>query len=278
MAIKYRALKPGPETPGSMEFRYGVWDDAGAYVARDTAFNTISAVAYTSVYQGLHILVLKGLALEQMGRSAWHVAAQYKSAETQPMEADETELDFDFQGTQQHIEKSLSTVDRFVPSGQTPINTHNLIGDDGRAVQGTDIYVPGGSFRIRRGFSAVVSSQLKKQIAWAGSVNNVSLTVTDSENRFSLSFDVGEVLYMGMSGGVRSGKIELIAHFLVSLNVSAETVGEITGISKAGWDYLWMKYVEETGVELLTLTPRQVTVERVYRYRDLSEIGFGLLI
>ena len=103
-------------------------------------------------------------------------------------------------------------------------------------------------------------------MTWAGSVNSASL----------LWFEPGEVLYIGVSGSYRSAaasSVELTGHFLVSTTLDSVNMGGIN-VYKYGWDYLWATYEKTVDAKWLVRLPRQVNIERVYPYRDLSELGF----
>ncbi len=63
--------------------------------------------------------------------------------------------------------------------------------------------------------------------------------------------------------------------FAASPNVTGQTIGDITGIDKKGWEYLWVRYEhkkDETANELIQ-RPISVHIERVYRTNDLNDLG-----
>ncbi len=52
----------------------------------------------------------------------------------------------------------------------------------------------------------------------------------------------------------------------------------ILGISKGGWDCLWVEYGKQVDAasKRLTKTPLAVHVEQVYRFGDFSLLGIGV--
>lgn len=54
-------------------------------------------------------------------------------------------------------------------------------------------------------------------------------------------------------------------------------MGNITGISKKGWEYLWVRYVdaEDAAAKAFVKKPQAVYVERVYEEGDFSGLGIA---
>ena len=91
-------------------------------------------------------------------------------------------------------------------------------------------------------------------------------------------FAAGEVLFLGASGSKRGEEDwEITFRFAASPNVSGLSVGNITGIIKRGWDYLWVRYedVEDTAAKAIVKRPVAAYVERVYYDGDYSALGIG---
>jgi hypothetical protein len=66
-------------------------------------------------------------------------------------------------------------------------------------------------------------------------------------------------------------------NFAGSPNTASQTIGDITGISKYGWDYLWVRYADfvDSFAYSLVKRPIGVYVERVYQPADFSDLGIG---
>ena len=83
----------------------------------------------------------------------------------------------------------------------------------------------------------------------------------------------GEVLFNGASGSYRAdGKIEVTFNFEISKNRTGIVVGDITGIDKEGWDYLWIRYQSDVDADTLVKIPAFAYVERVYPRADFNAL------
>jgi len=89
-------------------------------------------------------------------------------------------------------------------------------------------------------------------------------------------FAAGECLFLGASGAKRgSGDWEITFRFAASPNVTNLTIGDITGVDKKGWEYLWVRYADSVDdtAKALVKKPIAAYVERVYEYGDFSLMG-----
>jgi hypothetical protein len=57
--------------------------------------------------------------------------------------------------------------------------------------------------------------------------------------------------------------------------VSGLAVGPITGITKRGWDYLWVRYADAEDQNVLVKQPIAAYVERVYLDGNFALLGIG---
>ena len=71
---------------------------------------------------------------------------------------------------------------------------------------------------------------------------------------------------------------EISFRFAGSPNVMNLTVGPVTGVSKKGWEYLWVRYetVEDAAAKRLVQRPAAVYVEKVYESGDFGALGIGV--
>src|SRR5690606_20953075 len=62
-----------------------------------------------------------------------------------------------------------------------------------------------------------------------------------------------------------------------SPNRTGISVGPISGISKKGWEYLWVRYAdaEDTGSNTLVKQPVAAYVEKVYEDGNFAALGIG---
>ena len=70
---------------------------------------------------------------------------------------------------------------------------------------------------------------------------------------------------------------EITFRFAASPNVAGLQLGNIAGIDKEGWHYLWVRFADEedNAAKVLIKKPIAAYVERVYEYGDFSGLGIG---
>ena len=89
-------------------------------------------------------------------------------------------------------------------------------------------------------------------------------------------------LFLGASGSKRAQvgeeeDWEITYRFAGSPNVTGLSIGPISGISKKGWEYLWVRYAdqEDTTAKALVKRPIAAYVERVYESGNFAALGLG---
>jgi hypothetical protein len=86
------------------------------------------------------------------------------------------------------------------------------------------------------------------------------------------------VLFLGASGAKRGEEDwEITFRFAASPNMTGLQIGDITGINKKGWEYLWVRYAddEDANAKVLIKKPIAAYVEKVYEDGDFSGLGIG---
>jgi hypothetical protein len=175
---------------------------------------------------------------------------------------------FDTTGGSQHITQSELTVNAY-PAGAPDMQ--GAIGFDGQRVSGTDIVIPNYAFsETHIKTMAQVNTSYRHTLAnLTGCVNNASFR----------GFADGEVLFRGVSGQLvtieNDKKWQLTFQFAASPNRTGMTIGGITGVAKAGWDYLWVLYGEAVDGGRLVQQPEAAYVERLYPFANFSDLGIG---
>ena len=201
--------------------------------------------------------------------SIWDGLARYGRREREP-ETGASQFSFDTGGGTQHITQSLSTVGAYAPPGGAPPNFRGAVGVTRDSIEGVDIHVPVYSFNETHYLSdAYVTPGYK------GTLFQLTGKVNQSSFR---GFSTGEVIFLGASGSMRGADDwEISFRFAASPNRRDLVIGNIAGISKRGWEYLWVSYAddedEDTG--FLVKRPVAVYVEQVYEYGDFSRLGIG---
>jgi len=211
-----------------------------------------------ALYQGL---VFEDYHIAHLGGGVWDVAARYGKRK-QP---GESSFSFDTGGGTQHITQSVLTVARYPAAAP---NLQGAIGFSGESVQGTDITVPVYNFTETHYLpvASVTAGYKATLFSLTGRVNNGAFK----------GFSPGEVLFLGASGSQRGDDDwEITFRFAASPNVTGLAVGSITGITKRGWDYLWVLYADAEDQNVLVKRPAAVYVEQVYEFGNLGLLGIG---
>lgn len=223
-----------------------------------------------STYLGL---VRQSLDFDTDGGEVWDGFARYGRIQRHRPTGIATGGDgvqFDTSGGTQHITHSLATVNSYAPAGKTAPDNKGGIGVTKDNVEGVDITVPVYNFSETHTFTKANMSDYYKGLLFA---------MTGTVNSFVFRwFDVGEVLFLGASGALRDqSSWEITFRFSASPNVSGLTIGNIAGISKKGWEYLWVRYadVADTVSKTLVKEPEGVYIEQVYDYSDFSQLNIG---
>jgi hypothetical protein len=199
------------------------------------------------------------------GGGVWEVTVRYGKKE--PKETGESSFSFDTGGVTAHITQSLSTVNKYAASGSAP-DCQGAIGVTGDSVEGTDVTVPVYNFTETHYLpdNAVTGAYKLTLFQLTGRVNNGVFK----------GFAAGEVLFLGASGAKRGTEDwEITYRFAASPNVTSLSVGPITGISKLGWDYLWVRYADAEDENVLVKQPIAAYVERVYELGNFDALGIG---
>ena len=53
------------------------------------------------------------------------------------------------------------------------------------------------------------------------------------------------------------------------------TIGDITGVDKKGWEYIWVRYADAEDENVLVKQPIAVYVEKVYDEGNFAGLGIG---
>lgn len=247
----------------SAELRYDIFGVADDVEARNE-LRSAAPAAFDLFGTGLWLLPRESLHVQRIGVNWWEGTAHYSALRL----ANERLSTFDTGGGVQRITQSRATVQRYAPAGQTAPNYRGAIGVTADGVEGVDIVVPVFHFSETRFPDALTNEHKGVIFSLTGRVNN---------NDF-LGYDAGEVLFLGASGSRRgSGVWEVLYRFAASPNFENLTIGDITGIDKKGWEYLWVRYAdsEDAAAKALVKKPLAVYIERVYDQGDMSLLGIG---
>jgi len=203
------------------------------------------------------------------GCGIWHGRVTYGLYQLEP-ETGQSTYQFDTGGGSQHITQSINTVGSYVATGNAP-DYKGAIGVTKDTVEGVDIQVPVFHWMETHYIPAYMVDQSYKI-----KLSNLTGTVNSLPFR---GFAAGEVIFQGAAGNYREGQDdwEITYSFAASPNQQNITIGDITGIDKKGWEYLWARYedTEDATAKALVKKPTAVYVEQVYPYSDFYELGIS---
>ncbi|MBK8915051.1 MAG: hypothetical protein IPM64_10715 [Phycisphaerales bacterium] len=247
----------------SVELRYAIRGTDDDVEAR-SALVAASPALYDPWGSGLVFLPRDQVTVLPVGEDLWDGIVRYGTVPA----TNESTFSFDTGGGSQHITQSRQTIASYAPAGQTAPDFRGAIGVTADSVEGVDIAVPVYQFAEThyKPDSLITPTYKGTLFALTGRTNNGAFK----------GFAAGEVLFLGAAGSKRGlGDWEITYRFAASPNVTGVVVGEITGIDKKGWEYLWVRYAdsEDTAAKALVKKPVAAYVERVYEAGDFSLLG-----
>lgn len=245
----------------------GAYDDVTVHGYAANYFNAFRLRSLS----GITMLVVS-YDVEHLGGDAWEVTAHYESQgqddEERP-EAMKRSRSFDTTGATHHM--SCGYAERKYPDAAP--NMNSAIEVDEQNVKGVDVVIPALQWQESYDVPAsLVTDAYVKTVA--------SLTGCVNEGNFR-SFAAGEVLFAGCSGSQQwdsekgDGPWSLSFKFIASQNVTGLTVGGITGITKKGHEYLWVRFTGDASQNALLQKPTGVYVNEVYRKASFGVLGIG---
>ncbi len=259
-----KSTKGDNPSSSSAELVYSVRGTNDDLAARNQAKNTSPAT-----YDGMP---RQSVSVEPVGDELWEAIVRYAKNQGGSLpEPGESIFSFDTGGGTQHITQSKQTVSSHAPSGSSAPGFGGAIGVTADGVEGVDITVPVFQFSETHSFS-------NNQVTPSYKGTLFSLTGKVNAGAFK-GFQAGEVLFLGASGSRRGtdpdDDWEITFRFAASPNAGGISVGNINGISKKGWEYLWVRYAdqEDTGSRAIVKRPVAAYVERVYDEGNFAGLG-----
>jgi len=213
--------------------------------------------------------------VEEIAPGMWLCVVRYASSSQTSPEIGQSSFSFEMRGGSQHITQSLQTVASYASSDIAAApDFRGAIGVTSEGIDGVDITVPIYTFTETHYLSPEVVTTAYKGTLFhlTGCVNNGSFK----------GLAAGECLFLGATGARRGTDPddlwEISFAFAGSPNVSGLTIGDITGVTKKGWEYLWIQYqeAEDTAAKMLIRKPIAAYVERVYRDGNFAALGIGV--
>jgi len=262
MAIAYGERDTSPELAlDSATTRY--------WVTGETDESVVTSTLLADLPVTLAGLTRTNIRIEPLGSGMWDAEITYSLVvqSTSPQPGQPT-FSFDTGGGTQHITQSLGMIASQAPAGMTAPNFKGAIGVTADSVEGVDIVVPVYQFSETHVLpnTTVTDAYKRTLMQITGKVNSDVFR----------GFPAGEVLFLGASGTRRgTGDWEITFRFASSENKTGIAVGDIAGIVKKGWEYLWARYEEAEDAASLTIVKQPVAayVEKVYTDTAFSALG-----
>ena len=237
------------------------------YVVRGTDDESeVRSLVKANAPENYFDLSLVQIDTEPQGGELWYATARYQLIEFP------SDYEFDTSGGTQRISTSLATLQRLSVPGYVAPNYQGAIGVTEDRVEGVDITVPVFNFSETKYLDALTVTPAFKYNLFilTGKVNGAPFK----------GYAKGELLFLGATGSKRGRERWAITYkFAASPNVVNQPIGD-GGllVSKEGWQYLWVRFVDDEDPTAKTLIKRPVAayVEQVYPYGDFSTLGIGV--
>jgi len=266
--IKERAGQTGQSVAGRSTAKrvfevIGTWDPAEAIDGLENGPLPIDQ--YRGLYRGL-------ISYEQTGPLTWELVVDYDERNPNPSPGDFT-VDIDTTGAS-ILQSYAFDQTAYSAPGQTATNFGKAIDVQGGNPKGTQRVIPVLKINMR----ARIATDFLGGHPLAYSKLCSSLTGwTNSTAMFDGHFDPGELLFLGATGPVIAENPQLTFSFLASQNLTGFSIGDITGINKAGHEFIWYEYAPDvdnaTGRKSTKIVAAHVS--KVYGQANLGQLKIG---
>jgi len=188
------------------------------------------------------------------------------SIDSSPLPPDGQREAFDISTQTQRVTQGRATQGAWDSSGSITSPFKNAINATADGVEGADIQVPVFTREFTKIFENddITTSYIGNLFSLVGKMNNATFKGGAAH----------EALLVGVSGAQRTNDSEadweLRFRVAFSPNETGLSIGDISGIDKDGWDFLWVQYEDAEDGNNLVKVPKIVVVERVYEEGDFS--------
>lgn len=256
-----RANKDGRSATREYRLWFGTANEAEEYADANIPATLTTFDSVTLYIESLEITA------EDSRETVWRALVEYSSdPRREPSPVGTESVSFDISAATEQVTHSISTTNSYAASGTAPDFKQGINFDrESGTLLGTDRMVAAFSFSITKIYANASITN-----AYIQSLRDAAFRWNSEGFRGNAA---GECLYAGASGAPRDAETYSITHkFLGVKNISGASYGDVTGITKIGWDYLWPlveKQHDATG-KFLTPRPRAVYVERLYTSVDFT--------
>jgi hypothetical protein len=245
----------------SANLRYTVKDAAD----ENDALTAVASTAPTS-YNGMP---RSTRSCEALDATTFVVTVTYQPGRFESAASSSVRYEFDTSGGSEQMFLALSTIASYAaPGAGTAPDMKGGINVTSDGPQGISRPVPVYNFSETHTIAAASMTAGYKATIFGltGKVNNAAFK----------GFAAGEVLFLGARGASNAnGDYEITFSFSALPNVTGATFGPFTGVTKKGWDYLWVYSEEEEDATAKRVVKRPVAayVVQVFAYANLSGLG-----
>lgn len=274
VTIREIASREGTDTAGGSTASI-TWQVCGSdnfAVGRTALFNlglepTITGGPIDNIFDNGR-LALASLSRERVADRIWNFTGEYRQREPEP---GEYTISIDTSGGT--VMQTYGYTEAAYPAsgGSAPPMNGAIDVQDGKP-QGVQRVIPALKITIR---AKIKTAYITSAIAYAKTISDLTGTV-NSGTMFG-SFAPGELLFMGASGDVVGENPSLQFTFAASKNVSGMTIGNISGITKKGHDYIWFSFKKDkdSSTNLPVMAPRAAYVNQIYESANHGLLRIG---
>lgn len=176
------------------------------------------------------------------------------------------DLEYSFEISTETARKTHSADGEYTSYGTSPPDFKGGIVKSDDTFEGADILVPVYSFAYTYyPANAIIGGPYKAAVyGLTGRVNNAEFD----------GFAADEVLFIGAAGARRTDDDwEINYRFLASPNLTGLQIGDIAGIAKKGWQFLWVFNELNESNGFITPKPKAVYVHTLYQQGDFTVLG-----
>lgn len=230
---------------------------------------TITNGPIDNIFDGLGLI---SLSRERIADKIWNFTAEYKQREPEP---GQYTISIDTTGGTV-MQTYGYTEQRYAAGGGTAPSMNGAIDVQDGKPQGVQRVIPALGITIRAKIKSANITSAGGAMAYAKLLSNLTGTVNNAV--FLNSFAAGELLFLGATGDVIDENPSLQYSFAASKNVSGMTIGNISGITKYGHDYIWFSFKKDkdAATGLPVMSPRAAYVNRVYESSNFGSLYIGV--
>jgi hypothetical protein len=265
---RFAARKINDSESPSAETTYMVWDDGTNTITDEiTAYAALVAhpMPTTYTFPSGRVADLVNVAINDIDEKNWDFVLSYDVF--QPKEENDVEYEFEA-GSQQVTLTHASATTPFTGGGRIAPDFGGGININSNGeIQGISVDRPRFNFTLTKYWpTAVITPAYQIAVSQlVGKVNNATFG----------GYAAGTIRFLGARGRIAGNKWPIAYRFEFSPNETGISVGDVTGISRTGWQYLdiYKRTTSDATAKKKVELPHSVYVHTVYEPADFSILG-----